>query len=176
MIFGLEDLDKALRYMLDNEEYEFKSLSDILNAYDKNKLMVTDAINYDIMLEKLAKDGYMRSLQPGPNTPEHHLFDKRFKITFEGILFIQGGGYVGAAKAKATQETAQTFAVWIAAIGTALGGVYGIVEIFQKYLPQCVPFQSLAASYVCGVCTVVCILLIRLLIRKAIKSHSRIGL
>lgn len=173
MRFGIEDLDKVLRYLLADEEYAFKSLSDITHAFDRSKLTVADTVSIKVMLEKLIKDDYIEALALSDISAENQLFGKRYKITFEGILFIQQDGYSGRAKSIALREISQTFAVWIAAIGTGVAGVYALVEIFRNYLPKCVPFQSLAASFLFGVSSVLLVMLIRLLIRKAVKSNRR---
>ena len=78
---------------------------------------------HNACIAKLKKDGFVSAED---------------KITFEGILFYNNGGYAQQEKAKiwaTNKDTAYTLAV---GIGTALAGLYAFAQIIKWLIEHCV--------------------------------------
>lgn len=80
------------------------------------------------IIEKLQADGYVELVEKDP----HY---KTYKITFEGIVFAQKGGYHHQdrkAKSKLYLQETQT---WAMCVGTVAAGVYALKEFVSD--PTC---------------------------------------
>lgn len=105
MLFGLKDLDSILNCMVKTKEYGFKALQELASAVNPN-IVMTDVINVIAMLTKLEDDGYIVNFHKEIDPRSGDFFIKpSYKITFNGILFNQSGGYVGEDKRSKEHET-----------------------------------------------------------------------
>lgn len=92
-----------------NVEYKRKSINAEYNI---------DSIESIACTKKLTNEGYIEKLPSGITI-----------ITLDGLLFISNGGYTQKIKDIKAERFRQTLATWMTAIGTALAGIYGLVEM-----------------------------------------------
>lgn len=123
----LQKLDKVLEILHDyHTEKTNPNIAELLlKANDQITLSESHLI-----LNKLIADKYAVAIH---NDSINALVTEKqltHKITFDGLIFIEYGGYVGQnnlIKARYRKEVAYTISV---GIGTALAGLYGLLEIF----------------------------------------------
>ena len=151
----LNILDDLLRYLLITKHNQFNSF-----VQDKdNKTILLNLIDNSILhsaLLKLVKDGYVN--QNSDNVTDR-IFgttktDHYFKISFEGTVFIENGGYEN--EYQKTQKEQNDYSelkkkqslleekqisnqfqivvlTWIIALGTLIAGLYYVLEILDFF-------------------------------------------
>lgn len=152
-------LDELLKHLTETEHTEFGR---IRNETIEKSGFLKDIGNSTLhsALLKLVKDGYVN--QESENTTDR-LFntprtDHYYKISFEGLVFIDCGGYENQIRENQTLENLKSemterqnalelkqvrfqgqiaFLTWVIALGTLIAGVYYFLEIL-KFFDFCV--------------------------------------
>jgi hypothetical protein len=93
---AVQKLDKVLKILNINQRMTIAEIS----AQPIINLTADDII---LILQKLVKDNYVKRYQPGKYASP--FTETTYKITFEGNVFIEQGGYVNEAEAKALEKT-----------------------------------------------------------------------
>jgi hypothetical protein len=132
-----EKLDSLLNLIATNNPYITEA--DIFKKLE-SKNHLNDFIESRIILKKLCADKYI-AIQMWESEPEYieqppNEFETYY-LTFEGKVFIENGGYTGEQKKKARKQILEATQTWAIAIGTALAGIYAIVEIIKLMLSKC---------------------------------------
>lgn len=151
----LNILDDLLRYLSITKHNQFNSF-----VQDKeNKTILLNLIDKSILhsaLLKLVKDGYVNtesenSIDPLFKSPKK---DHYYKISFEGMVFIENGGYENQNRenqrienwnnemterqnALEKKQVSSQFQIvvltWIIALGTLIAGLYYVLEILDFF-------------------------------------------
>lgn len=146
-------LDGLLKYLIETEYTEFGRIRNDVN--DKSDFLKDiDNSTLHSALLKLVKDGYVNQTSKHStdqlfNTPRT---DHYFKISFEGLVFIDCGGYENQIRKNQTLENLKNemterqnaleskqvrfqgqiaFLTWVIALGTLISGVYYFLEILK---------------------------------------------
>lgn len=85
-----------------------------------------------IVIEKLMKDGFINKTEMLVGA----IKEKGFYITFEGLLHIEQGGYIGKLKREANQESLQSIEKGLIVLGVVVAALYYGIEIW-KYFCGC---------------------------------------
>ncbi len=164
---SIKDLDTILEFMNSDKRYDWKSLKEIMGSLGSlDEMMVTDVFLVDQMMLKLGKDEYVIEKKGLSIKPEEHLLGPRFKITFEGSLFIQRGGYGGEIDREAAESiqverlrTAQVVSqrnmvvlTVLLAIAAGLPAVKAGQDIATSGLVPCASWSSMALAFLFGCC------------------------
>jgi len=72
-----------------------------------------------MIFEQLVDDGYLTK------------GDNKYSINFKGKMFYKNGGYIKEQKRKSNATTLQSWQTWAIVVGTALAGIYALVEILK---------------------------------------------
>jgi hypothetical protein len=151
----LEILDGILKYLLNNGNNSFSSIKDddkLKNEFSQEVENNTLASAFD----KLVKDGYVNVNEQtrGINMNKTPYVVECYNISFEGIFFINNGGYekehennqkaeIESAELKRRQFLLEekhssiqgqiVFLTLVIAIGTLIPAVYYIIEILEFF-------------------------------------------
>lgn len=80
---------------------------------------------FPLIIRKLIKDGYIFE------------DDGLFKISFEGKLFFEKGGYVRKSLKETTLKVLQSVQTWAIVAGTVLAGIGAVYIIYRDALCGC---------------------------------------
>ena len=116
---GNKDLDLVLEYFYNQKDRLSKTRDVCLSVF--KSIGSIDITNTEAIIDKLQRDGLLKSMVEG------------YKITFDGRIFHEMGGYTEKVRKESTSTSLQSWQTWAIAVGTILGGLYGLVEIL-KYI------------------------------------------
>lgn len=115
---GIKELDIALKYFYENQGWKyFASLNEAFGQPTMNA-SIRDSVT---IMSKLIKDGFLE-----PNNP---ISFTEVRITFDGIMFYEAGGYNKKRRKESIQANLQSSQTWAIVVGTLLAGLFGLVEI-----------------------------------------------
>ncbi len=128
---SLEKLDFVLNAMDKVFWEEYRTLTEITK--DSKILGKININELPAIINKLNKDAY---IDFELNDSKDIIFDseKKYRITFEGKLLNESGGYRWKIKRESTLTNLQSLQTWVIAIGTALAGLYGIYQLINALL------------------------------------------
>lgn len=139
----IDDLDKMIDYLKGK------------NNYTKFKDIVKDNpdLDCDPIIIKLEKDGYINS---GTSTDSQIKFKKEldtgtiydvtekiisednvYKLSFEGFMLKETGGYSKLEKRKSNAAILQFWQTWAIVVGTLFAGLYGLYELIKEIPKLC---------------------------------------
>jgi len=115
-------LDSVLKYLIKNEIflYEFTvegsfeklGIHEVKNMYELRQI-----------LDKLVKEGYVKTKAFVPNTAFDEIVVTAYSITFDGEFFINNGGYEMQSKILAKQNSQTKRNELLVILGTWLAGI-----------------------------------------------------
>ncbi|MFH1319602.1 MAG: hypothetical protein ABII90_02985 [Bacteroidota bacterium] len=91
---------------------------------------------YEVIMNKLKSDGFIKYYKKELGQEED------VKLTFEGKLFIESGGYAGKIKKENSKNRLRQVTTIAVATGTTLGGLWGLIQILKEILPWLCRFCS----------------------------------
>lgn len=83
------------------------------------------------LIKKMEKDGFVYMMDKYDENTDISQFASRSWLTAEGYYFIEHGGYTNLTQKKQREKMLQLLAIWVAAIGTGLAGLYALIQFFQ---------------------------------------------
>ncbi len=132
-------------------DYPYKVLDEILKLFKQDdmeflkhikefdipKLLLDKGIIIDVffmiqILDKLVEEKYLHRgelfITSKPNA-EITEYDRMYNLTFEGVLLINGDGYLVKNKKAEYALFWDKVAFWLVTVGTVFAGIYGLIEI-----------------------------------------------
>jgi hypothetical protein len=150
----INQLDALLGYLKDQPNAELKNVGQITNDV---KLMFPATENdVFLMLKKLVKDHFASMERVDITKPsfvtQPRVYEQRYRITFEGKLFLQlPGGYAAQRRLNANDETrlkklendqianqkTLNRLTYVIALGTAIPAIYYFIQLCELFQDWC---------------------------------------
>ena len=108
-------LDYLLKWISENSNTDDTAILERENHFKENDIGVYERTE---LFQKLENEGFIR-----------RDFQEFERLTINGYLFIQDGGYKKKRSREATSKDLQSAQTWAIAIGTALAGLYSLFQL-----------------------------------------------
>lgn len=129
--YHLKELDTVLKILSNIPDYS------VLNEYIKTEAVKIDKSlvysNVQLVLDKLVRDEYVELNEPVGPYDGNNKSKRRYQITFEGLVFIEQGGYNKQLEITNKDLTRSKYFNWAIAIGGGTATVYYGLEILHHY-------------------------------------------